>query len=252
MNPKVTGAVMAFHHPDDMQAFYRMYNVKRIPTRADTPWPNRAEMGVRLSNRLQKPRPDHSGARYSYPVDAQGSNGEKYTGDLKWQDAHGTGRGTQKPRDLLDPASMNPEQLTSTPTKQDLLKGRSSKNSCADNTHFEVQQREDIHRDLAERMKFVPPHLRAGEVLLARRSEQNPARMEIWHTVEGGNHCCQGLHGSYQYLCDHFSGKCKPRRPLDAVDLEELPDTRVSEQERLCCGSLVKVKFTFREMFSDI
>ena len=29
-----------------------------------------------------------------------------------------TGR---KARDLLDPASMNPEQLTSTPTKQDLL-----------------------------------------------------------------------------------------------------------------------------------
>ena len=27
----------------------------------------------------------------------------------------------RKPRDLLDPASMNPEQLTSTPTKQDLL-----------------------------------------------------------------------------------------------------------------------------------
>ena len=30
-------------------------------------------------------------------------------------------------------------------------------------THFEVQQREDICRDLAERMKFVPPDLRAEE-----------------------------------------------------------------------------------------
>ena len=27
----------------------------------------------------------------------------------------------RRPRDLLDPASVNPEQLTSTPTKQDLL-----------------------------------------------------------------------------------------------------------------------------------
>ena len=27
----------------------------------------------------------------------------------------------RRPRDLMDPASMNPEQLTSTPTKQDLL-----------------------------------------------------------------------------------------------------------------------------------
>ena len=30
-------------------------------------------------------------------------------------------------------------------------------------THLEVQQREDIRRDLAGRMKFVPPDLRAGE-----------------------------------------------------------------------------------------
>ena len=30
-------------------------------------------------------------------------------------------------------------------------------------THFEVEQREDIRRDLAERMKFVLPYLRAGE-----------------------------------------------------------------------------------------
>ena len=30
-------------------------------------------------------------------------------------------------------------------------------------THLEVQQREDIRRDLADRMKFVPPDLRQGE-----------------------------------------------------------------------------------------
>ena len=27
----------------------------------------------------------------------------------------------RRPRDLIDPASMNPDQVTSTPTKQDLL-----------------------------------------------------------------------------------------------------------------------------------
>ena len=97
----------------------------------------------------------------------------------------------RKPRDLLDPASMNPEQLTSTPTKQDLTDEEIQK--LAMKTHLEVQQREDIRRDLAERMKFVPPDLRAGErVLLARRSEQDPARTEIWLMVEGGNHCSQG------------------------------------------------------------
>ena len=48
MNPKAICAEMAFHHPRDMQAFYRMHNVKRLPTGPHTPWPNRAEMGVRL------------------------------------------------------------------------------------------------------------------------------------------------------------------------------------------------------------
>ena len=56
----------------------------------------------------------------------------------------------RKPRDLLDPASMNPEQLTSTATKQEEMQKLALK------THLEVQQREDNHRDLAERMKFVP------------------------------------------------------------------------------------------------
>ena len=67
----------------------------------------------------------------------------------------------RRPRDLRNPASMNPEQLTSTPTQQDLLNDEIQK--LAFGTHLEVQQREDIRRDLAERMKFVPPDLRAGE-----------------------------------------------------------------------------------------
>ena len=61
----------------------------------------------------------------------------------------------------MDTASMNPEQLTSTPTKQDLLNEEIQK--LAVKTHLEVQQREDIRRDLAERMQFVPPDLRVGE-----------------------------------------------------------------------------------------
>ena len=48
MNPKAICADMAFHHPHDMQAFYRMHKVKRLPTGSHTPWPSRAEMGVRL------------------------------------------------------------------------------------------------------------------------------------------------------------------------------------------------------------
>ena len=66
----------------------------------------------------------------------------------------------RRPRDLLDAASMDPEQLTSTPTKQDFLNEEIQK--LAMKTHLEVQQREDIRRDLGERKKFVPPNLRVG------------------------------------------------------------------------------------------
>ena len=87
------------------------------------------------------------------------------------------GRG---PRYLMNLAFINPEQLTSTSTKQDLLNEEIQKFLLATKTHFEIQQREDIRRDLAERMKFVPPDLDVGEcVLLARRSEQDLARTRI-------------------------------------------------------------------------
>ena len=56
---------------------------------------------------------------------------------------------------------MNPEQLTSTPTKRDLLNAYVQKLTMK--THLDVQQREDIRRDLDERMKFVPPDHRVGE-----------------------------------------------------------------------------------------
>ena len=48
----------------------------------------------------------------------------------------------RRPRDLMELAAMNPEQLTSTPTKQDFLKEEIQK--LAMRTQLEVQQREDI------------------------------------------------------------------------------------------------------------
>ena len=46
MNLKAICADMAFHHPHDMQTFYRMHNIRRFPTGPHSPWPNRAGMGV--------------------------------------------------------------------------------------------------------------------------------------------------------------------------------------------------------------
>ena len=92
----------------------------------------------------------------------------------------------RRPRDLLDPASMNPEQLTSTPTKQDLLNEEIQK--LAMQTHLEEQQREDIRRDLAERMKFVPLDLRAGEIVFYWQEDsskvQQGRKSDKWLKVE--------------------------------------------------------------------
>ena len=40
-------------------------------------------------------------------------------------------------------------------------------------THLEVQLREDIRRDLAERMKFVPPDLRVRESVFCWQEDPN-------------------------------------------------------------------------------
>ena len=168
MNPKAICADMAFHHPHDMQAFYRMHNVKRLPTGPHTPWPNRAEMGVRLFKKFLLALVDTASKNLDQTTLSQIA-----PTPTQLMRKAATVRNTQvtlsgktplelamgrRPRDLLDPATMNPEQLTSTPSKQDLLNEEIQK--LAMRTHLEVQQREDIRRDLADRMKFVPPILK--------------------------------------------------------------------------------------------
>ena len=117
-------------------------------------------------------------------------------------------------------------------------------------THFEIQQREDIRRDLAERMKFVPPDLRVGEQVF--HWQEDPSKIQQGRKsgkmVEGGDYCGQRLHGGYQHWCFHFSGKCKQAtKSLDTVDLEQLPDSR----ERTCAlAFFVKVKTDVWELFS--
>ena len=147
MNPKAICADMAFHLPHDMQAFYRMHNIQRFLLDPHTPWPNRAEMGVRLFKSFFQ----HS---WTQPP--------KTWTRLLWHRSL-LPQVTRKAATVRNPAFMKPEQQTSTSTKQDLLNEEIQKSLLATKTHFEIQQREDIRRDLAERMKFVPPDLRVGE-----------------------------------------------------------------------------------------
>ena len=157
----------------------------------------------------------------------------------------------RRPRNLLDPASVNPEQLTSTPTKQDLFNEEIQK--LAMQTHLEVQQGKDIRRDLAERMKFVPPDLRAGEHVLYWQEDpskiQQGRKSGKWLKVEitASKGAMAVVNTGATILQANIS---KLRRPLGTVDLEELPDSR----ER--AGALVlwlscEGQSDIWEMFSD-
>ena len=152
----------------------------------------------------------------------------------------------------MDTASMNPEQLTSTPTKQDLLNEEIQK--LAVKTHLEVQQREDIRRDLAERMQFVPPDLRVGERVFYWQEDpsiiQQGRKSGRWLKV--GDSCCQRSYGSYQYWCVYFSSYCKQTKKTSGDWIWKNFQIRVSGQQHLCCGFLVKVKLMFGSCFLTI
>ena len=199
-----------------MQAFDRMHNVKRLPTGPHTLWPNRADIGVRLFKKF-----------LSALVDTASKNLDQTTlsqiTPAQMMRKAATVRNTQvtlcaktpmelaigmRPRDFMDSASMSPEQLISTPTKQDLLNEEIQKLSMV--THLEVQQREDIRRDLVERMEFVPPDLRVGESVFTGKKirakfskDGNVENVRRWRLL------LSKTHGGYQYWCVHCSSICK-------------------------------------------
>ena len=79
-------------------------------------------------------------------------------------------------------------------------------------THLEVQQREDIRRDLPERVKFVPPDFRTWESVFYWQEDPSKIQQGLkfgkWLKVEilavKGS-----IHGCYHHWCIHFSSKCK-------------------------------------------
>ena len=112
-------------------------------------------------------------------------------------------------------------------------------------THLEVQQREDIRRDLADRMKSFPPDLRVGESVF--HWQEDPSKIQQgrksgrWLKVEILDVKIHVVITSTVASTLQVNAS-KLRRPLDMWDLEELPDFQVSDEEHLCCDSLVKVK----------
>ena len=225
--------------------------MKRFPTGPHTPWQNRAEMGVRLFKKFLSALEDTASNSLDKTTLSQITPAQLMRKAAKVRNTQVIPSSTtpmefalgRRPRDLMDPASMNTEQLTSTPTIQDLLNEEIQK--LAMKTHLEVQQREGIRRDLAERMEFVVPDFRLGQQVFYW--QEDPSRIQQglksgkWLKVE-----IIAVKGVMVVIStDTFIFKVnanKLRRHLDTVNLEELPDS--FEQEHLCYGSLVSAKQT--------
>ena len=95
-------------------------------------------------------------------------------------------------------------------------------------THLEVQQREDIRRDLAEGMKFVPPDFQVRECVFYWQEVpskiQQGRKSGKWLQVE-----IIAVKGTMVVINTGTSifqvNASKLRRPLNSVDLEEPPDS---------------------------
>ena len=152
-----------------MQTFCRMQNVTRFPSGPRASWPNRAETGVRLFRKFLSALVDTASKNLDKTALSQITLAQLMRKAATVRNTQVTLSGKtpmelamgRRPRDLMDPASMNPEQMTSTPTEQDLLDEEI--HMLARKRQLEVQQREDLRRDPAEGMKFAPPGLRVGE-----------------------------------------------------------------------------------------
>ena len=117
MNPKAICAEMAFHQPHDMQSCYRTQKVKRLPTGPHTPWPNRAEIGVRLFKKFLLALVDTASKNLDQTTLSHITPAQLMRKAATVRNTQVTLSGKtplvlamgRRPRDLLDPASMNPE-----------------------------------------------------------------------------------------------------------------------------------------------
>ena len=156
--PKCIVADMAFHTPRVFQDFYRLHNIRPMPTGPATPWPNRAESGVRLFKRffralvddvMKRPNLNQVTPRQLIRKAASARNTSvTRSGKTPLELAFG-----RRPRDLLDVSTMDPQQLTTNRTEVDKTNEEIQK--LAMKIHLEVIQQEDLRRDLAASLRFV-------------------------------------------------------------------------------------------------
>ena len=147
---------------------------------------------------------------------------------------------------------MNPQQLTTGRTKDDITNEELQKISMK--THLEIQQREDIRRDLAANMKFIPADLVPGE--------------KVYYWLEDPSKIKQGKKGGswLRVTIVEIAGSMatintgtgilqvnatKLRRPYEKIDFEAATDSRERADVPVYWQCQIDGPLDFLELFSE-
>ena len=128
---------------------------------------------------------------------------------------------------------MNPEQMTTDRTKEDRMDLELQR--IAMRTHIEVQQREDIRRDLAANLKFIPAELIPGEKVYYW--SEDPSKIK--QGKKGGSWLKVTIievHGSMATVNTGTGilqvNATKLRRPYEKIDFEDIDESREKIEHR--------------------
>ena len=255
--PKAVCGDMAFHSPHDLKEFYRYHNIRPLPTGPHTPWPNRAETGVRLFKGFLRAMVDRleqegtlksvTAAQLMRKAATIRNTQITFSGKAPLELAFG-----RRPKDLLDPANMDPQQLTTEPTDED--KTNEELQRLAMKTHLEVQQREDIRRDLAANLRFVPPNLVQGDHVYFWQTDSS----KIKQGKKSGNWVKAIIVAVQGPMATINNGTSilqvsvpKLRRPLEEINIDGIEGSRERSQNPVLYQSSRDGTLDFVEFFSE-
>ena len=160
----------SYFHENDFQKHYAYYGIKPIPLGPHTPWPNRAEAGVKLIKtqvkilveslrRYEEELPSirevsvrHLIGRACWARNSTVTYGGKTPAEMA------LGR---RPPDILNLENMLPRQLATEPSVQQRL--TEVVETEALKAHLEARQRVDIRRDLVARLRPSDGPFEAGQ-----------------------------------------------------------------------------------------
>ena len=169
VRPKAVVGDNYFMEPD-FRKWYDYHGIKPIELGANTPWPNRAEAAVKLFKHYSQILIDSvrhyaetNPGMKNITVRAMlhracwaRNNAVTYGGKTPLEIA--TGR---RPPDVIDLENMMPKQLASEPSLDQQCDNQLRE--LAQKAHLEARQREDLRRDLAQRLRSSDGPFTAGE-----------------------------------------------------------------------------------------